>query len=252
MDKAAEHKDLTVEQRLSALYDLQLLHSELDNISILRGELPLEVEDLEAEIEGLQTRINNLASEIDGFTDEINMLKNSIKDYNDKIKKYEADQSKVRNNREFEAITKETEFAQLEIQLAEKKIKGFEVKRKEKERMVESAREQLAERQTDLDHKRKELEDIVSETEKDEKDLRVRAKQYEGMIEERLLKAYKRIRKGANNGLAVVPIKRGACGGCFNKIPPQRQLDVQSRKKIIVCEHCGRILVDDQINEPVE
>ena len=252
MDKAAEHKDLTVEQRLSALYDLQLLHSELDNISILRGELPLEVEDLEAEIEGLQTRINNLASEIDGFTDEINMLKNSIKDYNDKIKKYEADQSKVRNNREFEAITKETEFAQLEIQLAEKKIKGFEVKRKEKERMVESAREQLSERQTDLDHKRKELEDIVSETEKDEKDLRVRAKQYEGMIEERLLKAYKRIRKGANNGLAVVPIKRGACGGCFNKIPPQRQLDVQSRKKIIVCEHCGRILVDDQINEPVE
>lgn len=252
MDKAAEHKDLTVEQRLSALYDLQLLHSELDNISILRGELPLEVEDLEAEIEGLQTRINNLASEIDGFTDEINMLKNSIKDYNDKIKKYEADQSKVRNNREFEAISKETEFAQLEIQLAEKKIKGFEVKRKEKERMVESAREQLAERQTDLDHKRKELEDIVSETEKDEKDLRVRAKQYEGMIEERLLKAYKRIRKGANNGLAVVPIKRGACGGCFNKIPPQRQLDVQSRKKIIVCEHCGRILVDDQINEPVE
>lgn len=244
--------DVTIEQKLIALYSLQKIDSKIDRIRIVRGELPLEVQDLEDEIIGLETRISNYNDEINNLKDQITEKKNTIKDAQALIKKYEEQQMNVRNNREYDSLSKEIEFQTLEIQLAEKRIKEFTVAIKVKEEDVEKANGVLVELQKDLEVKKGELDTIVAETEKDEQALEDTSLEQQKFIEDRLLLAYKRIRKNARNGLAVVKVERDACGGCFNKIPPQRQLDIRIHKKIIVCEYCGRILIDDDIAEAVD
>jgi predicted nucleic acid-binding Zn-ribbon protein len=234
----------SIEDKLRLLFDLQKVASEIDKLRTLRGELPLEVQDLEDEIAGLDTRISNLNSEIKELNDNILAMKNKIKDANLFIKKYEAQQSNVRNNREFESLAKEIEYQTLEIELSEKRIKEYTAEMKSKSEVVDSSKDLLKNRKADLKLKKSELDEIVSETQVEEERLKNKGKEIEVQIEERLLSAFKRIRKNARNGLAVVTVARDACGGCFNKIPPQRQLDIQLRKKIIVCEYCGRILVD--------
>ena len=243
----ADKKEISVEEKLKALFELQNVDSEIDKIRILRGELPLEVRDLEDEIEGLQTRIKNFEDEIKSLQGMVAEKKNAIKESQALIKKYEEQQMKVRNNREFDSLSKEIEFQNLEIQLSEKRIKEYTEQLNDKKLIIEDSKEILGDKKGDLDLKNGELEEIVSETQKDEEKLLKKSKGFEEVIEERLIKAYKRIRENARNGLAVVSVERDACGGCFNKIPPQKQLDVASRKKIIVCEHCGRILVDKNI-----
>lgn len=239
--------DLHVEEKLMALYNLQQIDSKIDKIRTVRGELPLEVRDLEDEVEGFDTRIKNYEEELKGMNDSITEKKNLIKEASALIKKYEGQQNKVRNNREFDALTKEIEYQNLEIQLAEKRIKEFKISIAQKNEIIEEVQKTLNDRKKDLKHKKAELDDIISETEIEEKELIKMSAKAEKVIEERLITAYKKIRKNAVNGLAVVKIERDACGGCFNKIPPQRQLDIRTRKKIIVCEHCGRILVDTEI-----
>jgi len=246
----AEKKEISVEEKLKALYELQKVDSQVDNIKKLRGELPLEVCDLEDEIEGLQTRIKNFEDEVKSIQVMATEKKNAIKESQALIKKYEEQQMKVRNNREFDSISKEIEFQNLEIQLSEKRIKEYTENLNDKKLIIEDSKEILAEKKEDLLNKKKELDDIVSENQKDEQKLIEKSKEYETFIEERLVKAYKRIRENAKNGLAVVSVERDACGGCYNKIPPQKQLDVASHKKIIVCEHCGRILVDKFMLDP--
>lgn len=250
--KATKGTDFTVEEKLKALFNLQTIDSEIDRIRTIRGELPLEVQDLEDDIVGLETRLQNLTDEVNSFEDAIVERKNMITDALAAIKKYEEQQNKVRNNREFDALTKEIEFQNLEIQLCEKKMNEFKANIEAKSEVIESAQTDLDERKKDLEAKKSELDSIISETEKDEKKLVKESKAAEKVIEERLLKAYKRIRDNSINGLAVVKVERNACGGCFNKIPPQRQLDISLRKKIIVCEHCGRVLVDPEIDGPQE
>lgn len=240
--------DLQVEEKLKALFNLQQIDSKIDKIRTIRGELPLEVQDLEDEVEGLETRIKNYEEEMKGFNDSIAEKKNLIKEANTSIKKYEGQQNKVRNNREYDALTKEIEYQNLEIQLAEKRIKEYKASITQKSEIIEEVQKLLTDRKKDLKHKKSELDDIIAETEIEEKDLIKASAKAEKVIEERLATAYKKIRKNAVNGLAVVKIERDACGGCFNKIPPQRQLDIRTRKKIIVCEHCGRILVDTEID----
>lgn len=239
---------------MRALYELQVIDSKIDKIRTVRGELPLEVRDLEDIVAGLETRANNMNDELKAMEDGITEKKNVMKDAAALIKKYEAQQGKVRNNREYDAITKEIEFQNLEIQLAEKRIKEYKANIIAKKEIIEQSEEELKERQKDLKLKQKELSDIVAETEKEEDALIKKSKASEAMIEERLLNAYKRIRGNVMNGLGVVTVQRDACGGCFNKIPPQRQLDIRTHKKVIVCEHCGRILVDAEIltGKPVE
>lgn len=234
----------TVEEKLRALYGLQLIDTKIDKIRLIRGELPLEVQDLEDEIEGLQTRLDKLTTEIDDLKTEVSNKKNTIKDANNLIKKYEEQQNKVRNNREFDAITKEIEFQKLEIQLAEKRIKEGEFLFVSKQEKINEAAEYLEGRKIDLQNKKNQLEEITKETQSEETALLAKSEKTETIIEERLLTAYKRIREGAVNGLGVVTVQRDSCGGCFNKIPPQRQLDIKNHKKVLVCEHCGRILVD--------
>lgn len=242
-----EKKESSVEEKLKALFELQAVDSEIDKIKILRGELPLEVRDLEDEIAGLQTRISNFEDEIKETQNAVAEKKATIKDAQKLIKKYETQQMKVRNNREYDSLTKEIEFQNLEIQLSEKRIKESNEKIHDKKLIIEDSKDILQDKISNLEMKKKELSDIVSETEKDEAKLLKKSEGYEKVIEERLIKAYKRIRNSARNGLAVVSVERDACGGCFNKIPPQKQLDVASHRKIIVCEHCGRILVDKYI-----
>lgn len=239
--------DLLVEEKLKALYNLQQIDSKIDKIRTIRGELPLEVQDLEDEVEGLDTRIKNYEEELKALNDSITEKKNLIKEATASIKKYEGQQNKVRNNREFDALTKEIEYQNLEIQLAEKRIKEYKLNITQKDEIIEEVQKGLTDRKKDLKNKKAELEDIIAETEIEEKELVKNSVKAEKVIEERLLSAYKKIRKNAVNGLGVVKIERDACGGCFNKIPPQRQLDIRTRKKIIVCEHCGRILVDTEI-----
>ncbi|MGD1846175.1 MAG: zinc ribbon domain-containing protein [Salibacteraceae bacterium] len=241
--------EVSVEEKLRALYQLQTIDTKIDKIRTIRGELPLEVRDLEDEIQGLETRIGNITEEIQGLERNISDKKNTIKDANALIKSYESKQMNVRNNREYDSLSKEIEFQSLEIQLSEKRIKEYKANIEAKNEIVAGAQERLDERKKDLDHKNAELQDIVAETQKEEDELTKQSQNAEKVIEDRLLVAYKRIRANALNGLAVVPVERDACGGCFNKIPPQRQLDIKSRKKVIVCEHCGRILVDPDINE---
>lgn len=238
-------KEPTVEDKLKALYDLQKVTTEIDKIRIQRGELPLEVQDLEDEIEGLQTRSNNLNEEVKKLSDDIVSRKNEIKEAELQIKKYEGQQDSVRNNREYDAITKEIEYQNLEKQLAEKRIKEHTAEMAKKKELLDQSVAQIEGRKIDLEAKRKELETIVEETRADEEALQAKADKISQGIDERLLTAFNRIRSGARNGLAVVTVQRDACGGCFNKIPPQRKLDISLRKKVIVCEYCGRILVDD-------
>ncbi|PJA08210.1 MAG: hypothetical protein COX70_04330 [Flavobacteriales bacterium CG_4_10_14_0_2_um_filter_32_8] len=237
-------QEATIEERLRALYELQVIDSTIDKIRTVRGELPLEVQDLEDEVAGLSTRLDKLTNEIEDLSIEISNKKNGIKDANNLIKKYLEQQNKVRNNREFDAITKEIEFQNLEIQLAEKRIKEGEFQLISKKEKVVEAKEYLDGRKLDLDNKKSELDEITQETQDTEVKLIKKSEKAEKIIDERLIKAYKKIRGNARNGLAVVTIQRDSCGGCFNKIPPQRQLDIKNHKKILVCEHCGRILVD--------
>mgnify|MGYP001035661250 CR=1 FL=1 len=244
-----EPVEVSIEQKLVALYTLQQNDSQVDRIRIVRGELPLEVQDLEDEIAGLETRIEKYENETQTLNQAISEKHLAIKESNVLIKRYEEQQMNVRNNREYDSLSKEIEFQNLEIQLSEKRIREFTSKLEEISEEIGKAKEKLDERRADLDVKRSELQSIVEETEKEEEELLLRSKQNEEMIEDRLLVAYKRIRKNARNGLAVVQIERDACGGCFNKIPPQHQLDIRMHKKIIVCEYCGRILVDHEIAE---
>lgn len=239
--------DVTIEERLKALFNLQQIDTAIDKIRIVRGELPLEVQDLEDEIVGLETRVKNYTDEVNVFEDTIVQKKQQTKDSLSLIKKYEEQQNKVRNNREFDSLTKEIEFQNLEIQLSEKRIKEAKANIAAKNEFVEKAQAELDERKNDLKHKKAELDDIIKETEKEEKILMKQSEKAEDIMEERLLTAYKRIRSNARNGLAVVTVARDACGGCFNNIPPQRQMDIRMRKKIIVCEYCGRILVDQEL-----
>jgi len=239
--------ELPVEEKLRALYKLQRINSEIDKIRTLRGELPLEVQDLEDEIAGLQTRIDKFQEEVKSLETSAGAKKSEISTSKDHIKKYKEQQNNVRNNREFDSLSKEIEYQTLEIELCEKRIKEFHVLVKEKADLIEESKKKLDERKNDLESKKGELEEITSDTQKEEEVLVTSRLEYEKMIEERLLTAYKKIRKNARNGLAVVSVERDACGGCFNQIPPQRQLDIRSRKKIIVCEYCGRILVDKDI-----
>ncbi len=239
--------EVTIEKRLIALYSLQQIDSQIDKIRIIRGELPLEVQDLEDEIAGLETRIDNYIQETMGHEKSIADKKNVIKDCHVLIKKYEDQQMNVRNNREYDSLTKEIEFQNLEIQLAEKRIREFQSGLDAKTAEIEQYQKLLQDRKNDLEVKKNELDDIIAETEKEESDLITRSEENRRYIEERLLTAYTRIRRNARNGLAVVQIERDACGGCFNKIPPQHQLDIRMHKKIIVCEYCGRILVDEGI-----
>lgn len=240
---------ISVEQKLTALYRLQLIDSKIDKIRIVRGELPLEVQDLEDEIEGLEKRIEKYENEIVDFKNLIEEKKVSIKECNSLIKKYESQQMNVRNNREYESISKELEFQKLEIELCEKRIYEYTEGIKTHTQEIEKAKVHLDDKKSELDEKQNELEEIVKDTEKEEQELIRLSKENESIIEDRLLIAYKRIRKNARNGLAVVQVERDACGGCFNKIPPQRQLDIRMHKKIIVCEYCGRVLIDDNIAE---
>ena len=246
-NRAAEASEMSVEGKLKALYELQTIDSEIDKIKLLRGELPLEVQDLEDEIEGLQTRINNYQQEIKELEVSIAEKKNEIVESQGLIKKYQEQQNNVRNNREFDSLSKEIEYQSLEIELSEKRIKEFTQQITEKGLIVEESKAKFEDRKVDLENKRSELNSIVNETEKDEMELMNKSKACETIIESRLATAYRRIRENARNGLAVVTVERDACGGCFNKIPPQRQLDIRYRKKIIVCEYCGRILVDSGI-----
>ena len=240
-------KEISVEEKLRALFDLQLVDSEIDKIKTLRGELPLEVQDLEDEIAGLNTRIAHMQEDIRNFETLITGKKSDIEVSKGLIERYQGQQENVRNNREYENLSKDIEFQTLEIELCEKKIREFNAATKQRREDLERAQELINDRSEDLAQKKSELDEIISETKQEEEKLREKAKQIEGKIEERLLNAFKRIRKNARNGLAVVAVERDACGGCFNKIPPQRQLDIRLRKKIIVCEYCGRILIDQEM-----
>ena len=242
-----EQIEVTVERKLVALYTLQQIDSKIDRIRIVRGELPEAVQDLEDEVAGLETRIENYNADLKKFNTDVTNYKIKIKETQALIKKYEEQQNQVRNSREYDSLTKETEYQSLEIQLCEKRIKDATIKMEDIKNGLEATEKKLAERKNDLVVKQSELNSIVEETEKEEEELVAKSKESEALIEDRLLNAYKRIRKGARNGLAVVEIKRDACGGCFNKIPPQHQLDIRIHKKIIVCEYCGRILVDQDI-----
>ncbi len=240
-------KELTVEQKLKALFQLQTMLSEIDKIKTLRGELPLEVQDLEDEIAGLSTRIEKIKSEVDELKAAIAGKKVEIEVAKSTVDKYKSQQDNVRNNREYDFLTKEIEFQNLEIELCEKRIREFTSEEKIKSEEASHSIVALEERQKDLDLKKSELNEIVSETKQEEEKLRDKAKELETKIEPRLLQSFKRIRKNSRNGLGLVYVQRDACGGCFNKIPPQRQLDIRSRKKIIVCEYCGRIMIDPEL-----
>ncbi|MDR1339315.1 MAG: C4-type zinc ribbon domain-containing protein [Prevotellaceae bacterium] len=248
-NKAVDVQDLPIEDKLKALYQLQRVHSEIDKINILRGELPLEVQDLEDEIAGLHTRIKNFQDEIKQMDAAVASKKNEIVNAQNLIKKYQEQQNNVRNNREFDSLSKEIEFQTLEIELCEKRIREFSAQSAEKQDTINVAKKLMDERNVDLKSKQNELSEITSDTEKEEQHLLKKVAEIEAMIEPRLINAYKRIRSNARNGLAVVTVQRDACGGCFANIPPQRQLDIRSRKKVIVCEYCGRILVGNPDEE---
>ena len=241
----AKKKEPTVEQKLRALYDLQLIDSRIDKIKDVRGELPLEVRDLEDEIEGLNTRVDKIDLSLKDLDDQISEKKNLIEEAKVLMKKYTEQQKIVRNNREFDSLTKETEYQELEIQLAEKNIKEFKVQIELKNVSIDEVKEKLSDKNDHLKHKKKELDTILKETEKEENMLLKKSENYKKLIEERLLFAYGKIRTNVKNGLAIVPIERGAAGGSFSTIPPQVQMEIAARKKIITDEHSGRILIDE-------
>lgn len=240
-------KEVTVEQKLRALFDLQLIDSRVDEIRNVRGELPLEVEDLEDEVAGLNKRLEKLNNDLESFDDGIKTKKNLIEEAKGLIKKYGEQQKNVRNNREYNSLSKEVEFQELEIQLAEKHIKEFKAQIIQKNEIIDQTKRKLGERTEHLNHKKDELGAILAETEKEEQALLAKSEDFQKDIEDRLVVAYKRIRNNVKNGLAVVPIERGASGGSFFTIPPQVQMEIASRKKIITDEHSGRILVDEAL-----
>ena len=243
MAKTATKKELTVAEKLDGLHSLQLIDSEIDRIRIIRGELPLEVQDLEDELAGLVARIEKINDEIKNLDTGIADFKNSNKEAEVAIAKYKEQQNNVRNNREFESITKEIEYQELEIKLNEKKGKEYKFSMSNKKEVLSEADERRSFRAEDLKSKKSELDEIVAETQAQEEKLMKKSKSSLKKMDERLSTAYTRLRSSVKNGLAVVKVDRDSCGGCFNKIPPQRQLDIQSKKKVIVCEHCGRVLV---------
>ena len=248
-NKKAATKEFSIEDKLKALYQLQIIDSEIDKIRTVRGELPLEVQDLEDDLKGLETRITKIDTELEDKEKFVSSRKLAIKEAEELVKKYNKQLASIKNNREYDSLSKEIEFQNLEIELANKKINDTLAKIEFLNQKKEATSEQHIEKKEIFDEKKKELDNIVSETEKDEKSLLKKSEQAEKVVDERLLLAYKRIRKNSRNGLAVVSVERDACGGCFSKIPPQRQLDVKAHKKIIVCEHCGRILIDSQMFE---
>ena len=249
MAKKAEKTsaEMSIEERLKNLYQLQTILSEIDNIRTIRGELPLEVQDLEDEVEGLRTRIEKTATEAEEIRKGLVRWQGEIEIAKGKLENYKNQLDNVRNNREYDMINKEIEYQNLEIQLAEKRINEAKVAEKNKNELIEKSKDELDNRCQDLEVKKNELDEIVIETKAEEDKLRDRAKALELTIEPRILQAFKRIRKNSRNGLGIVYVQRDACGGCFAKIPPQRQLDVRMRKKVIVCEYCGRILIDPEL-----
>ena len=239
--------DLSVEEKLKTLYQLQATLSSIDEKKALRGELPLEVQDLEDEIEGLNIRIEKIQHEIAAFNNAVAQKQHDIIDAQASVDRYKTQLEDVKNNREYDTLTKEIEFQTLEIELCGKKIKEAAIKIEECNRDLEKAQVTITDRQGDLDEKRNELDEIMQETREEEDKYKDKAKELETKIEPRLLTSFKRIRKNARNGLGIVYVQRDACGGCFNKIPPQRQLDIKIHKKIIVCEYCGRIMIDPEL-----
>lgn len=247
MAKKQTEKELAVEDKLRTIYNLQQKLSEIDKIKILRGELPLEVADLEDELIGLETRIKKYEAENKEANEAIAQFKIKIQESTMKSDKYKEQLDNVRNNREFDHLSKEIDFEKLEIELAEKRIREFTQASKNLEEQIVESKKNLVERTEDLAQKKEELDGIVSETKQQEEELREEVKKIETEVEPRLLQAFRRIRKSARNGLAVVCVERAACGGCFNKIPPQKQMDIKMGKKIIVCEYCGRIMIDPEL-----
>ncbi|MGB1076466.1 MAG: zinc ribbon domain-containing protein [Flavobacteriales bacterium] len=244
---AKKKKVTTAEDKLRALYDLQLIDSRIDRIRVVRGELPLEVQDLEDEIEGLKTRLERLEEDADLVQQRVVAYKNQIEDSKALIAKYQDQQNNVRNNREFESLNKEIEYQTLEIELCEKRIRECQAQIEQKAEVIDGSKEKLTQREDDLGAKRAELEEIIAETQAEEESLLTLSDELAGNIEDRLLASYRRIRGAAKNGLAVVPIEREASAGSYIKIPPQRQIDIAQRKRIIVDEHSGRILVDREL-----
>lgn len=243
--------DAKVEEKLKALYELQCVDNKIFEIHTLRGELPLEVQDLEDELAGLETRIQKINDDVENLEKEVSHKNAEISNSESLIKKYNEQQMNVRNNREYESISKEIEFQTLEIELSEKRIKEYSAAILQKKESIDKSKKTYEDRTKDLDVKKGELNKIIDETAKEEKKLEKRVQTVSGSIEERLLNAYNRIKDNSQNRIAVASVERDACSGCFNRIPPQRQVDIQSRKKIIVCEYCGRILVDPDIAEDV-
>jgi len=248
-EKTVKKTSSSVEEKLRALHQLQIIDSEIDKIRIVRGELPLEIQDLEDLVEGLNTRLEKSSQELSSIEEKRLMYKNTIKEAKSLITKYNKQLENIKNNREFTSLTKEIEYQTLEIELAEKKIKEVDAQILMKKELIDITEGQIQERSGELKLKKEELNEIIKETEKEEQALLKKSTKAQKVIEERLLTGYSKIREKVKNGLAVVSVDRDACGGCFNKIPPQRQLDIQLHKKVIVCEHCGRILVDaDMLN----
>ena len=239
--------DLSVEEKLKTLYQLQMTLSSIDEKKALRGELPLEVQDLEDELAGLHIRVEKIQREINEVQNAVGQKQHEIADAEASVERYKAQLNDVKNNREYDTLTKEIEFQELEIELCNKKIKEAVVKIEECKRDLEKTEQSISEREEDLNEKRDELDEIMQETREEEEKLKAKAKDLETKIESRLLTSFKRIRKNARNGLGIVYVQRDACGGCFNKIPPQRQLDIKIHKKIIVCEYCGRIMIDPEL-----
>jgi predicted nucleic acid-binding Zn-ribbon protein len=247
----AAAKELSIKESLQHLYNLQKIHTKIDEINILKGELPMEVSDLEDEIAGLETRMTKLQREMEDFDLEMANRKNAITDAKANIKKYEKQQENVKNSREFDALTKEIEMNKLDIDLGEKKIKEFGSSKETRKDVIEACKLEIEQKKDELSKKKSELDHIISETDKEEKELEKKIAGAEKGLEERLLAAYYHIRKNYRNGLAVVTVERNACGGCYAEVPPQRQSEIKQAKKIIICEHCGRILVDDNMDATV-
>ncbi len=248
----AQIKEFSVEEKLASLVTLQKIESKLDEIHILKGELPMEVADLEDEIQGLYSRQTRVEEEINGVTEFIEQRKNAIKDAEAMVKKYEKQSDNVKNNREFEAINKEIEMQQLEVKLAEKHIKDATDEIAEKAVLLDKAKKNIAAKETVLATKKSELEKIIATNEKEEKHFNELAAGAKLNVDPRLLTSYEKIRSNYRNGLAVVPVERDACGGCFNAIPPQKQSEIKQHKKVMICENCGRILVDESLNDSIE
>ncbi len=252
MAKKTKKNNSSVEDQLKALHELQAIDTKIDKIRIIRGELPLEVADLEDLVAGLNTRLEKLELELKQITDNIDVNKNTISLASSAIEKYEEQLKNIKNNREFTSLTKEVEYQNLEIQIAEKKKSQNEANILHKKEIINACKEEIKDREEELKMKSDELNEIIAETEKEEKLLLADSAKAEKVVNERLLVGYKRIRSKVVNGLAVVSVERGACGGCFSQIPPQRQLDIKMHKKVIFCEHCGRIMVDSDIFDSKE